>query len=235
LRILLLIVVPPLLIIFCALVLMWIPLPRPLPAPLSSARNLMAAAIAGLLGVGYLFGLVVYVVGSTSRAGQSLDPELRRMGLEPEGYMLIGRRYRGDVGGRQVEVTYLPPAALQPAHLDIRVEANSGMRAAFGRTRPLLDCQDCPLLVVDDPGWENVQVYTQDDAGVRGLVADPTSGAAIRRLVGSAESQRSRDVYLQPQRVWTRVRGRGITGEECQRHLEDAVALAEVVEKVPES
>ena len=52
-RILLLILVPPVLLFGFALILMWLPLPQPFPAPLSHGRNLVVAVATGILGIGY--------------------------------------------------------------------------------------------------------------------------------------------------------------------------------------
>ena len=69
-RILFLILVPPVLLFGCALLMMSLPLPQPFPPPLSDGRNQMAAVITGILGVGYVFGLALYLVSSVLRVGR---------------------------------------------------------------------------------------------------------------------------------------------------------------------
>jgi hypothetical protein len=106
-RVLLLIVVPVVLLLACALIVLWIPLPGPFPPPFSDGRNRLAA-VTGILGIGAIVGLADYVVSPFRRAGRGLDPTLKARGLVSERYLAFGRRYRGTVDGRDVEVTVLP-------------------------------------------------------------------------------------------------------------------------------
>ena len=94
-RVVLLILVPAILLLAVALLSLWLPLPGPFPAPLSRGRNLMAAVVTGVLGVGYVVGLAVYVISSVRQAGRALDPALTARGLASSSYLGAGRRYHG--------------------------------------------------------------------------------------------------------------------------------------------
>ena len=142
LRILFLILVPPVLLSLCALLVMGAPLPHPFPPPLSGGRDRIAAIMTGILGAGYLIGLAVYVIASFLRAGRALDPVLTSAGLVPEGYLAFGRRYRGMLQGREVEVTFLPSRGVSAAQLNVCVSTSLGTRVAIARGKPLLDCGD---------------------------------------------------------------------------------------------
>jgi len=75
-RLILLLVLPVLMLFGLALVLMWAPLPRSFPPAPSSARNLMAAISVGMLGMFYLVGIALVIVGQILRVGRSLDEVL---------------------------------------------------------------------------------------------------------------------------------------------------------------
>ena len=95
------------LLFFCALILMWMPLPKPFPPALSKGRNLMSAIIVGCLGMADVIALTVYVVLLSLRPGRMLDPVLLPAGFTSQNYMLFGRRYTGLYRGRSFEVQYL--------------------------------------------------------------------------------------------------------------------------------
>jgi hypothetical protein len=221
-RLLLFILVPPFLLFVCALILIWIPLPRPFPPALSGARNRMAALLVGLLGVGYLAGLGVYLLTAFGRAGQAMEPLFQAEGWTAQRYALWGRQYRGTVGGREAQARFFPAQGLRSTRLDLYLQAELPSRAAVGAQRPLLDCGDCPRLDgVDLP------VYAQDEAWMRRLLADSRAAAALQRLVGTREGTARGEVYLQPDRIWLRARLREVSAEQVQGWLEDLLVLAE--------
>ena len=253
LRVLLLVLVPPILLFLCALVTLWMPLPQPFPPPLSGGRNRMAAVMTGILGIGYVAGLAAYVIASVLRAGRILDPVLASAGLVSESYRVFGRQYTGVIRGREVAVRFLPPQGINPALLNVHVVANLGMRVAIGHKRPLLDCRDCAQFNVGELDLGHLQVYAEDQECARSLLADPVGRAALRRLmeprpmptparsgfplncVDDREALGFRELYLQPERVWLRARPRQITEPQLRQWLDDMLALAEAGERTLDS
>ena len=239
LRILLLILVPPILLFLCALIILWIPLPQPFPAPLSGGRNRTSAIITGVLGIGYLVGLVVYVISSLLRAGRMLDPVFTLAGLVSRSYWVFGRQYNGVIHKREVEIYFLPSQGISPALLNVRVGADLGTRVAIGHKRPLLDCSDCEPLNVDELDVGHLRVYAEDEGRARSLLSDPASRAALRRLMeplpmycmDDRGKPGFREVYLQPERVWLRARPRQMTETQLRQWLDDLLALAEAGER----
>jgi hypothetical protein len=234
-RILSLILVPPVLLLLCALLLTWAPLPYPFPPPFSGARDRMAAIATGILGAGYLLGLAVYVLASFLRAGRVLDPVLEPPGWISGSYLAFGQRYRGTVQGREVEVTFLPPQGVSAAQLNVYVSASLGTRVAIAKGKPLLDCGDCPRVNLDDSPLSGFQVYCHDEKHARELLSDPAGKGALQRLLDDGDVIGSREVYLQPERAWLRARPRGLTEGLFRQWLEDLIALAEAGEKVLEN
>jgi hypothetical protein len=229
-RIILLILLPPIILFVFALAMIVTPLPHPFPEAQSPERNRMAAITTGVLGAAYLVGLTVYAVSWFLQAGQALDSSLVPLGLTSEGYMGFGRQYRGEIKGRQVDVTYQPAQMIKPALLNIYVSTNAGTQAALGPGKPLLDCRDCPKVAVETPGLSQLHVAAQDEAWMRGLLADPANAAAASRLLGNQETLGLRELYIQPDRIWLRAHPKQVTEDQFQHWLDDLLTLAEAVE-----
>jgi hypothetical protein len=189
----------------------------------------MAAVGVGMAGLAYLVALAAFVTHAFVRAGRFLDPVLKPMGFISELYFFFGRRYRGRIEGRDVVVAFLPAQGLRPAQLDLTVSAGLGLRAALAPRRPLLDCGDCPRLELEPADWDGPFIWTRDAEGVRRLLADPAARAALGDLVGGAGGPRC-ELYLQPERIWLRVRGRGLMEAQLRRWLDGLLALARAAE-----
>jgi hypothetical protein len=194
----------------------------------------MAAILTGILGAGYLLGLAVYVIASFLRAGRALDSVLTSAGLVPGGYLAFGRRYRGVIRGREVEVTFLPSQGISAAQLNVRVSASLGTRVAIARGKPLLDCGDCPRVNLDEALLGGLQVYSRDGEYARRLLADSEVRGALQRLLDDGDEVGPREVYLQPERVWLRARPQGLTEGLLRQWLDELIALAEAGEKALE-
>jgi hypothetical protein len=232
LRLLLLLLIAPILLLACALISMWLPLPRPFPPALSSGRNLMAAIVTGVLGVGYLVGLTAYAILAFLRAGRVLEPVLVSEGMGSESYLMFGRRYQGELEGREVKVNYLPAQGIQPAQLNVYVEADIGTSAAIGWQRPLLDCRDCVQLEVAPAELWGLHVYAEEAKGVERLLEEAASREAVMRLLKDQKELGFRELYLQPGKVWLRARPHNIEVGLFQQWLENVLVLAESAEKV---
>ena len=229
-RIILLVLLPPIIIFVLALTMILAPLPHPFPEAKSPERNRISAITTGILGAAYLVGLAFYVVSWFMQASQALDPALVPLGLTSEGYMGFGRQYRGEIKGRQVEVTYQPAQMLKPSLLNVYVGASGGTQAALGPGKPLLDCRDCPAVDVKASELGQLHIVAQDEAWMRRLLADPANVAAVRQLLGDQETLGLRELYLQPDRIWLHAYPKQITENHIQRWLDDLLILAEAVE-----
>jgi hypothetical protein len=220
----------PVLLLVCALSMIWIPLPRPFPPPASQGRNLVAAIVTGALGLLCVLGLVVYLISSFSQAARALDPILVPSGLSSQRYLLFGRQYHGSMQGRQVTVYYVRGQATRPALLNVYVHAVSGTRAAIGQGKPLLDCTDCPPFTSDQPALEDLKIYAEDSTWMEGLLADPVNRAALSRLLGRQDSRTFRELYVQPERLWFRCHPWEVDETQARGWFDDLLALAEASE-----
>lgn len=229
-RFVMLILIPPLILFILALAVILTPLPHPFPEAKSPERTRVAAIATGVLGALYLVGLTVYTVSSFLQAGQVLDPTLDSLGLTAEGYMGFGRRYHGELDGRQVEITYQPPQAIRSALLNITVDANVGTRAAMVPQRPLLDCADCPVVDVEMAELEHLLIVAEDEAWLEHSLAEPANAAALLRLLGDLETPGTRELYFQPERVWLRAHPQQLTETQLRQWLDDLLAIAGTTE-----
>ncbi len=234
-RILLLIFLLPILLLACALITLWIPLPHPFPEALSSERNLISAIATGILGLSYLVGLTIYVISFFLQAGRILDPILAPSGLISESYMGFGRQYRGAIEGRQVEINFLPPQGIRSALLNVHVHAELGTKIAIKRKKPLLDCADCPHVGIEENSLGQVQMYAQKEECARSLLSDAASIDALSRLMLDQKTLGFREIYWQPDRIWFRAHPQGVTEEQFQQWFEALLELAEASEQVFES
>lgn len=216
------ILIPVLVLVLCIVVMLWLPLPAPFPPALSSGRNRAVAAIAGLAGLVYLVALVLGTMAWFHRAGRDLDPVFGELGMDVQRYQVVGREYRGTVEGRQVRATYMPAWGLHRALLTISVQSAADARLAWGRTRPLLDCRDCPVVLPEGPSWTGVVVVAENKELARRLMTEVSAA----RLADGGE------VYIQPGRIWLRARGLPLTAGLVQDWLADLLVLAEAVERV---
>ena len=235
LRILLWLVVIPVLLFLCALTMIRLPLPQPFPPALSRGRNLMAAIVTGVLGLGYILGLALYVVSGFLRAGRVLDPVLISMGLSSQNYLLFGRQYHGEIEGRKVDIFFVPSQLIWPTQLNIYVEADLGTRVAIGQQRPLLDCRDCVQLDVGEAGLSGLHVVAQEEERADRLLSNSAAREALTRLLDEQEVYGLREVYLQPERIWLRAHPRGMGEGQFRQWVDDLLALAGAAERALES
>ncbi len=229
LHLFLLLLAPPLILCVCALATLWIPLPPLFPPAMSGARNQLSAVLTGVLGLGYLVGLTVYLVFWVRRAASVLDPVLTPEGFTSEPHMLVGRCYRGMIEGRAIEVTFLPAHGIAPALLNVIIAADLRVRMAVGRQRPRLGCTDCASMDTVGLGLEDLCVVAEDGKSARRLLANPGFSTALTRLLADRGAE-LREIYVQPGRVWLRVRPRGMTAEGFRDVLDDLRKLAEAGE-----
>jgi hypothetical protein len=229
-RLIPLILIPPILLFILALALILMPLPHPFPEAKSPERTRVAAITTGILGMLYLVGLTVYAVSWFLQVSQTLDPALEPLGLTAEGAMGFGRRYHGELDGRQVEIAYQPPQTIRAALLNITVDAEIGTRAAMAPKRPLLDCADCPAVDAGTPDLSQFLVVAEDPAWMKHLLAEPANAAALSRLLVDQETPGTRELYFQPECIWLRAHPRQLTEDRLRQWLDDLLILAEAAE-----
>ena len=153
-------------------------------------------ALVGLIGI----PLVVMVV-LTLRRARMLDATFTPIGLTGKSYMLSGRHYQGQIGGRQVDVyIYRGPT------VEIRLQASvqTSLLAVPKGSLPTSVAWvfDRQPLATSDPALGAFSIFPQDKTWTGSLLADPRSGDAIQTLLTlGADWAIFRRVEIQPGEV----------------------------------
>ena len=205
-KILILLFLIPFFLFGLAVFLIFIPLPGFFPPAGSHDRNLPIAILTGILGFAWAICLAAYLAYGYFSAGRVLDPIFTSRGLKGSSYMILGRKYQGQLEDRLVTVEYTPPGTLQKGLLNIRVETNLDLRLAIGLKRPLLDCTDCPPVDVSSLGLTKIQVFTTDPEWASRFLSEPANQAWIDPLLVENGDLVMRELYFQPGQLWLHAR-----------------------------
>ena len=197
-------------------------------AGLGRTRTAIAAITTGVLGLGYVVGIGVYLVAFVRQAGRVLEPVLLSRGLSMQADVGVGQSYRGQVEGRTVQVSFVPGRALDRSLLNVYVSADAGTRAAIGVQRPLLDCQECPL--VDWADLTGLQAAAEDEGWVRRWLSAPEHRAVLEGMLGAGAGDGTRELYVQPERLWLRARLQRVDPSQVSAWLDALLLLAREAE-----
>lgn len=237
-RLMLLLVLPVLVLFGLALALMWAPLPHPFPPALSSERNLMTAIAVGVLGMVYLAGVAIVVVGQVSRAGRSLDEVFAEHSLAPAKGLLMGRVYEGTLQGHPVRASWVPGYGARPGQLLVKVNADVGLIAAVGDRRPLRPSADVVGLEVSLlHGWAPVVwIEARQTEYLTALLADQSVASALFQLLAASEPGGVRDLRLARDHLEFRARASTAAALQCAGEwVQTLLVLTAQLERTEES
>jgi hypothetical protein len=228
-RLILLLILGPIVILACALAVIWLPLPGAFPPALSKARNQMAALLAGGLALIYLVALFYGAIKTALQPARLADEAFRPLGIAGQNYLLLGRQYNGDWQGRQLQISFVP-GRFSSAVLQVYLQADLGTRAAIGRQRPLLDCRDCRRVTVAHPEIAHLYVVAQDALWLERLLADEQGRTAVRRLMTEHAALRLTAIYFQPERIWLYAHPQELTAAQVEQWMDDLLTLCQIAE-----
>jgi hypothetical protein len=201
----LLLLLPPLIIAGLAVLLVFIPLPAPLPGPASQARNLPAAILSGILGLVWVAALSIYVINSFLSGGRILDPTLKAKGFIASNFQVFGSQYQGKLEGRTVDIQFIPGRMMQNSLLNIHIQTNNTQLMAIGLKKPLLDCHDCEKVEPSPSNPGNLQVYAKDLKWAQNFLRESSNSALLNRLMDLSDGSGNREIYLQSGKIWLHV------------------------------
>lgn len=225
-----LLLLPPVLLFGLALGLMWVPLPQPFPDPLSADRSLMAAVITGILGLGYLVGMVFYVASRFRKASRRMDSVFTVKGLRPESYMLFGRRYFGFLNEIPVDVNFIPARGVQRSLLNIYLNVNNDVRLAIGTGKGLLDCRDCPQVTVEYPEFRDLRIFSNDGTWLHNLLRTSLVRTHFSNILKDQSVKGLREVYFIPGKIWLRALPTSrVMVDDINQWLDSLMILAQTV------
>jgi hypothetical protein len=229
-RLLLLLLIPPLILFALALLLLRLPWPE----ALHPHQNLIVAITVGVLGLVYVAGVAWYVIDAFVVNSRVLDPAFAALGFSARPHLPFQRRYDGQFQGRAVQATYAPPSRNGPAVLHLYVSTSLSTRLAASAGGPLqIDCRNCqPCELSDDlAAW---QVHAADPAWATALLNESAVRQALPRLLGRPGETIQGELYLQPGTFWLRLHApRSLPTEQVQPWLNDLLIIVQAAEELP--
>ncbi len=205
-RLIAIILVPPVLWFAFILAMLLIPLPAPLPQAMSSDRNKIGAGLTLVAGLGYLILVVGYMVWQLGAAGRALDPELAPLGLTGKPYLVLGRAYAGQVAGRAMTVEYVPAVALQRAMLNAYAPATGRGRLSAGWTAPLAGCAGCQSVRLEAGDLRRLVILSDDPAWAAAFLSRQPVAGLIMGVLDDPDGLGNRFVHLEAGRIWLQAR-----------------------------
>lgn len=228
-----LLLLPPVFLFGLALGLIWAPLPQPFPVPLSADRSFMAAVITGILGLGYLAGMLFYVTARFRKSSRRMDSIFIAKGLTPGPYMLFGRRYVGSVNKIPIDVNFIPARGIQRALLNFYLIINNDVRFAIGTGKNLLDCRDCPQIVVEYPEFRELKIFSNDGTWLHNLVETSLVRTHFSNLLKDQSVKGLREIYFMPGKIWLRALPTSrVSADDINEWLESLMKLAQTVSDI---
>jgi hypothetical protein len=205
-RLLAIMVVPPLLWFGFIVFMLLVPLPAPLPHALSSERNKIGAALTLVAGLGYLVLVLGYVMWQYGAAGRAMDPYLAPLGLTGKPYLVLGRAYSGQVAARAMTAEYVPTVSLQRAMFNAYAPVSGSRRLSAGWTTPLAGCAGCPRVQLAGGALSSLVILSDDPAGAAVFLSQEPVAGLILRLLDDPDGLGNRFVHLESGRVWLQAR-----------------------------
>lgn len=225
-RLLLLLLLLPVALVACVLILLAAPLPSPFPPAWSNDRNTLAAIGTGLFAVACGVGIAVFAVGELLRSASCLDAIFSSLGLVRVSGRWLARCYEGSLQGRRVTVSLLPAYAVQPWRLEVSIHTKTSLRMAIGKHRPLLDGREYPRIMLDGQGWATCHIHGENRERVQQFLFDQTVKIAMGRFLAAESDTGSWEIYVQPDRVWLRLRTYRLQEESVRQWFEGLTELA---------
>jgi hypothetical protein len=148
-------------------------------------ENLTLLVVLGAGMIALLFLLAVPVIVALiliQRRAHALDAVFAPLGLTGRSYMLYGRHYLGQIGGREADIyTYRGPT------VEVRLRANTQTRvvvvAKGSLPASVAGALSQPPLPLDQVGLESFAVYPVDATWAHLLLADGQAGRALQALM----------------------------------------------------
>jgi hypothetical protein len=201
---------------------------------INSGMVIIAAGILALIGIP-----LVLLVGLTIRRTRDLNAVFTPMGLTGKPFMVYGRHYQGQIGGREVDVyIYRGPTVEIRLKTAVRTRLQVIPKGSISTVVAGMFARD--PLATGSPSLDAFSIYPLDPAWTLGLLAVPRAVEAIRGLMTLGASWAIlRRVEIQPGEVLLclnrshKIISNSIDLSAVQGWLDALESLAEVVESQP--
>lgn len=217
----------PLLIVL----LIWVPLPPPLPPGATMARQQMAAIVTAIFGVIYLLTLVANLISLCRDFGRRFEKTLVENGFTARGHLIYGRKYAGTCEERNITVEYIPARMIWPNLLSVEIPLETNHILALGNGRPIRISPG--LTAIDSSIITSCRVmgFADDKQWADSFLKKPELGKPIEGLLGEKKQLGLREIYIQPGSIRLRSHPKSpVTGEELMRWIHQLLKIAQTID-----
>ncbi len=207
-----------------ALMLIFLPLPRPFPPAMSSERNLLSAIIVGVLGMIFLVWYTIGAVGGITKARNTLDPIFCELGFTKSIYLLVGRSYLGEVDGYKISANVFPPYRVEPGKAEIIIHSGFDTEMAIMKGKPLIYCRNCRQ--IDEDFGFGANVYSEKEIVARKLL----DSSKVREAISSmfAEDFKLLEMDFTPSFFSIRIRTYNLGAAQFAEVFDNAILLTKL-------
>jgi hypothetical protein len=181
--------------------------------------------------------IMVTVIGAVvvvrRRAGE-LDDIFLPLGLKGRGYLTNGRQYHGTYRGYPMHVYFYRGPTLQ-IYLDAPLQTRVGMGRKGAISRLAADLVDKKPLQVDDPAFEHLVIYPDDQLWAADLFADDEARATVLELTNEESAAELRTLSITPNALLWQSRYlpmRNINAETVRAWINDLYKFARIAQSL---
>ena len=202
--------------------------------------NLILAIVVGCIFFVCIVVFAIALIYGATHQYVCFDEAFEPHGFTGENFSGFGRRYTGEVSGREASCLF-PPRHRYPMKFDMSLSANHRVKVSLGASRPLLTERAWKKLDGPVPGLEDARVFTDDPGRARAVLKGRALDAARRLLFADMmRKEQSRELYLRsgevllrrvpPQSGYNRIGV--VTAQDVQGWYADLLILAEAAEAI---
>jgi len=175
------------------------------------------------------------VIGSVwviRKRAAELDAAFLPLGLQGRGYLQNGRQYHGTYRGYPMHIYFYRGPTLQ-IYQDVPLGTRLGIGHKSELARLASSMISKEVLDLNDPEFEHLAIYPEDQRWAADLFADPQARAAILRLTGEETATELRSLSVTPKALLWQSRYlpvRAINLENVRAWVNDLSELARIAQ-----
>ena len=179
-------------------------------------------------------GIVAWGVWAYSKRARELDEAFVPLGLQGRIYLTNGRQFHGSHRGYPMHVYFYRGPTLQ-IYFDVPLQTRVGIGRTGAIARFAADRLDRDALDIDDPEFEHLVVYPDDQKWAAELFADSQAREAVLRLTKEESAVELRTLSITPNALLLQSRHLHtdyITPEVVRQWVNDLYELARIAQDI---
>jgi len=180
-----------------------------------------------LIGVAAIWGLL-----AIRKRARELDEAFVPLGLQGRGYLQNGRQYHGAYRGYPMHIYFFRGPTLQ-IYLDVPLRTRLGIGRKSELARLASGLVEREVLDIDDPEFEHLAIYPDDQRWAVDLFADPQIREVILRLTSEETTAELRSLSITPNALLWQSRYlpvQNITPDTVSDWINDLYELARIAQ-----